>query len=128
MRTNAALFVHIPLLTPERRIWRAVLEQAYADAETVPDPDFVCDLDTRVCARRFLRAAGPIEAALLSLVCDRADVPFDRVVLWARKRYTSEPLEPSCLEELIAGQTLADKITAIRIAVAKTEILESTPN
>lgn len=72
----------------ERRLWRAVLDQAYQDAEipangseTTPEPL------KRARARRFLRADGPFEAEDLKLVCEFADVPSDRVYLWARQRY-----------------------------------------
>ena len=41
----------------------------------------------RILARRFLRADGAAEAENLNLVCDFADVPADRVYLWARHRY-----------------------------------------
>ena len=72
----------------ERSLWRSVLNQAYEDAEmtpvgdgTVPEP-FEC---TR--ARRYLRADSSHEAGNLKLVCDFADIPADRVYLWARQRY-----------------------------------------
>jgi hypothetical protein len=32
-RRSKSIWAHEPLLTPERKLWRAVLEQAYADAE-----------------------------------------------------------------------------------------------
>jgi hypothetical protein len=72
----------------ERKLWRAVLEQAYEDAEmrsvgenTGSEPP-EC---TR--ARRYLRADSPHEAANLNRICEFADVPADRVVLWARQHY-----------------------------------------
>ena len=72
----------------ERKLWRAVLNQAYEDAEmtplgdgTVPEP-FEC---TR--ARRYLRADSSHEEENLKLVCDFADIPADRVYLWARQRH-----------------------------------------
>jgi hypothetical protein len=65
-----------------------VLDQAYEDAEipasgseTVPEPF------ERARARRYLRADSPFEAENLKLVCEFADVPADRVYLWARRRY-----------------------------------------
>ncbi|HYL62269.1 MAG TPA: hypothetical protein VE077_06570 [Candidatus Methylomirabilis sp.] len=81
------------VITPERKLWRAVLEQAFADAE-LP----ACSLATegaaedfeplqRKQARRFLRADSPHEQANLELVCEFADIPADRVIPWARKRY-----------------------------------------
>lgn len=116
MRTNAQLFAQIPVLTPERKIWRAVLEQAYADAEGAAEPDPDSGLATRSIARRFLRAASPIEAEVLALVCDYAEVPYDRVVLWARQRYPSEPAEPESVEEIIADEIFA------------AELFDSAPN
>ena len=74
---------------PERSLWRAVLTQAYEDAEMAPlceetgaDP-FDC-----VRARRFLRGDSPFEAGNLELVCQFADLPADRVLVWARRRYS----------------------------------------
>ena len=75
----------------ERRLWRAVLGQAYEDAEmsAIGEETGAEPLDaTR--ARRYLRADSSFEAANLELVCEFADVPADRVFLWARQRY---PLE-----------------------------------
>lgn len=75
-------------MTPERKLWRAVLDQAYEDAEmltlgeeTMPEP-FEC-----ARARRYLRAESSYEKENLALVCEFADVPADRVYLWARRRY-----------------------------------------
>jgi hypothetical protein len=87
-RRSKSIWVHEPILTPERKLWRGVLEQAYADAELPLGPEaedeLFIDQDR---ARRFLRADTPSEEEELKLVCDFADVPFDRVVLWARKHY-----------------------------------------
>jgi hypothetical protein len=76
------------MITPENKLWRSVLEQAYQDAEmwahcdeTVPAPG------QRVKARRYLRADSVHERAGLETVCDFADVPADRVILWARRQY-----------------------------------------
>ena len=72
----------------ERRLWRAVLEQAYEDAEVLALGDgdatepFEC-----ARARRYLRADSSYEKENLKLVCEFADVPADRVYLWARQRY-----------------------------------------
>jgi hypothetical protein len=92
-RLSKSIWTHEPILTPERKLWRAVLEQAYDDAE-LP----ACSADAagegtdfepveRKQARRFLRADSPHEQASLELVCDFADVPADRVIPWARRRY-----------------------------------------
>ncbi len=84
----SSLWTSEPVLTPERRVWRSVLEQAYADAELPlgfeEDDELFIEQDR---ARRFLRADTPSEEEELKLVCDFAHVPFDRVMLWARKRY-----------------------------------------
>jgi hypothetical protein len=75
------------VLTPENKLWRAVLQQAFDDAEHPEsvDPDF--EPRWRSQARRYLRADLSYEAAALALVCDYADVPADRVISWARRRY-----------------------------------------
>ena len=87
-RRSKSIWAHEPVLTPERKVWRGVLQQAYADAELPLGPEaedeLFIDQDR---ARRFLRADTPSEREELKLVCDSADVPFDRVVLWARKHY-----------------------------------------
>jgi len=86
--SSPSLWAHQPILTPERKLWRGVLEQAYADAElpaSLEDDDLLCIDQDR--ARRFLRADTPGDKEGLKLVCDFADIPFDRVVLWARRRY-----------------------------------------
>ena len=86
--TSSSIYTHEPILTAERRLWRGVLEQAYADAEMAldaeADDELFIDQDR---ARRFLRADTPYEEESLRLVCDFGDVPFDRVVVWAKKRY-----------------------------------------
>ena len=73
-------------ITPEKRLWRAVLEQAYTDAEQPPLED-ASDPIERAQARGFLRADTSLDQACLKEVCDNADVPLDRVVNWARKQY-----------------------------------------
>jgi hypothetical protein len=83
---------------PERNLWRAVLEQAYEDAEMLSSSE---DKESQPLdcarARRYLRAASPFELANLELVCDFADVPADCVVLWARRRYAAQ----QSIEELM---------------------------
>ena len=75
----------------ERNLWRAVLEQAYEDAElqAIGGEAGTEPFDS-VRARRYLRADSLFEDANLKLVCEFADVPADRVVLWARQRYPAE--------------------------------------
>ena len=87
-RTPAAIWVHEPILTPELKVWRAVLEQAYQDAELSAGSEADGEESSQCAkARRYLRADSPHEAANLKLVCDFADVPTDRVFSWARQRY-----------------------------------------
>ena len=73
---------------PERSLWCAVLEQAYEDAEGLVTGDGKA-LEPIDCARarRYLRADSAEEMENLALVCEFADVPADRVFLWARQRY-----------------------------------------
>jgi hypothetical protein len=75
----------------ERKLWRAVLEQAYEDAElhSIGDEAGTEPFES-VRARRYLRAESPFEDENLKLVCEFADVPADRVVLWARQHYPVE--------------------------------------
>jgi hypothetical protein len=79
--------------TAENRLWRAVLEQAYEDAEQPQMADGV-DPQVSVRARRYLRADPGTETEDLKLVCDFAEVPYDRVVSFARKRYSFVPPAP----------------------------------
>jgi hypothetical protein len=73
-------------LSPEQKLWRAVLEQAYIDAEVLSgDPDVSPKEHLR--ARTFLCAEDPYDAMILALICDFAELPADRLVLWARRRY-----------------------------------------
>ncbi len=73
----------------ERKLWRAVLGQAYEDAEGTPtvDETSVEDPIETLRARRYLRADSPFEAADLVMVCDFAGLPADRIILWARQRF-----------------------------------------
>lgn len=85
---SSGLWISDPVLTAERRLWRGVLSQALADAELPVGVESEEELlIERIRARRFLRADAPEEEEGLRLVCDYAEVPFDRVVTWARKRY-----------------------------------------
>ncbi len=73
------------MLTPEQKLWRAVLEQAYLDAEESAATNVTPR--QRFRARRFLCAEKPEEATSLTIVCDFAELPADRIVRWARRRY-----------------------------------------
>jgi hypothetical protein len=74
------------MIAAERKLWRAVLEQAYDDAGMA---SFADDTDPveRVRACSYLRADSPTDRANLNLVCEFADVPLDRVIGFARRRY-----------------------------------------
>ncbi len=90
--------LHDPLLTPEHRLWRAVLEQAYVDAESSYDIDHDDDGDgppERIRARCYLRGDSRPDAASLALVCDFAEIPADRVLDWARRNYPRPPKQPA---------------------------------
>jgi hypothetical protein len=88
------------VLSPEQKLWRAVLVQAYEDAEYGAARDqaaaAAADVDLpdpmhRVHARRYLRADNPEEAAELEMVCDYAGLPADRIFTWARRHYARKP-------------------------------------
>jgi hypothetical protein len=78
--------MEIAAATAENRLWRAVLEQAYEDAER-PQMEDGSNPEDVARARCYLRADNGVEAEHLKLVCEFAEVPFDRVVNFARKRY-----------------------------------------
>ncbi len=83
-------------LTPENKLWRAVLEQAYIDAELWADcADNGDGPAERIRARHYLRGDGTQESANLALVCDFAAIPGDRVVTWARKKYPQLQRSPA---------------------------------
>jgi len=72
----------------ERRLWRAVLGQAYEDAESTPMAEETAEEPLEASrARRYLRADSAFDAANLAIVCEFADVPPDRLILWARQRF-----------------------------------------
>jgi hypothetical protein len=87
-RLSKSIWAHEPILTAERKVWRAVLGQAIEDAEmTAMDGEIGPEPLESSLARQYLRADNFQEAEHLKLVCDFADVPADRVILWARQRY-----------------------------------------
>lgn len=87
-RFDKSVFGREPMLTAEHRLWRGVLNQAYGDAELPVEAESEDQLFIeQIRARRFLRAHTPEEEEGLRLVCDYAEVPFDRLVTWARKHY-----------------------------------------
>jgi hypothetical protein len=76
----------LEIIPPEIRLWRAVLGQAYADAE-LPPLSNAREAVQRVKARSFLRADTAPDREALEDVCDSANVPLDRIVNWARTQY-----------------------------------------
>lgn len=61
-RTSKSIYAKEPLLTAETRLWRGVLEQAYADAELPLGVESEDELFIeQIRARRFLRADTPGE-------------------------------------------------------------------
>ncbi|HEV2195057.1 MAG TPA: hypothetical protein VGR55_05725 [Candidatus Acidoferrum sp.] len=103
-RFDKSIYAHEPLVTCDVRLWRSVLQQAYADAELPLGVESEEELFIeQIRARRFLRADTPGEKEELWLVCDYAEVPFDRVVTWARKHYA--PPARQDLEKIEARDT-----------------------
>src|SRR5260370_9456218 len=87
-RMSKSIWAHEPILTPERKLWRAVLGQAFEDAEMTPIGDQAGpEPFESSMACQYLRADNFEEAEHLKLVCDFADLPAHRVILWARQRY-----------------------------------------
>ena len=86
-RSGRSVCAREPILTAENKLWRAVLEQALDDAELTECPEIAWEPALRIQARRYLRADEPAQALSLKLVCEFAEVPADRVILWARRRY-----------------------------------------
>lgn len=82
------MWSHAAILAPEKKVWRAVLTQAFEDAEMATASDENgSELFERSRARQYLRADNLEEAEHLKLVCEYAEVPADRVISWARRRY-----------------------------------------
>lgn len=100
--------LHDPLLIPEHRLWRAVLEQAYTDAESGCDSGDECDDDAngppeRIRARCYLCGDNKQEAANLVMVCGFAEVPSDRVLNWARRNYPRPKMRAQTRNALAIG-------------------------
>jgi hypothetical protein len=126
---SASLGVNESMPTPERKLWRGVLEQAYADAEfslgLEEDDELFSDHDR---ARRFLRADVASEAEELKLVCDYAEVPFDRVVMWARKRYAALTQQDFEKAEVRDAKEVEEIIKTIESRKAATLALSELPS
>jgi hypothetical protein len=72
----------------ERKLWRAVLAQAHQDAEGTPLVDEIAQEPLVASrARHYLRADSEFDGANLAIVCEFADIPADRLILWARQRF-----------------------------------------
>jgi len=106
----ASMLTRERILTPERKVWRAVLGQAYADAESPSLSDGSEEAMERTIARRFLRGDGVDEKEILEIVCGFADMPADRVILWARRRY---PLEQTIEKHVECGSLAPAFSTAV---------------
>lgn len=93
------MWAHTPILTPEKKVWRAVLTQAFEDAEMAADEDETAP-ETFECsrAREYLRGDNLQEMEHLKLVCEYAEIPADRVMSWARRRYRQEHFNQSTSE------------------------------
>lgn len=127
---NAKLvYTHEPILTAERRLWRGVLNQAYADAESSIGVESEDELFIeQIRARRFLRADTPGEKEELRLVCDYAEVPFDRVVTWARKRYAPCAWQDLKKVEARDGKEIEEIVEAVKDREAATLALSEFPS
>lgn len=109
----------------ERNLWRAVLEQAYEDAEMLSSSEEK-ESQPLDCARarRYLRGCSPFEMGNLELVCDFADVPADRVILWARQRY---PVQQAMDEPMECGSAAAAFDIETAPQSQKRELCSRTP-
>ena len=111
--------LHDPLLTPENRLWRAVLEQAYVDAEGGSDSgdanhEECVDSAERIRARAYLRGDNKQEAAALIMVCGFAELPADRVLSWARKSYPRPRTQPQLASSARPQDSIAIAATLAR--------------
>ena len=130
-RFEKSVFGHEPILTAERRLWRGVLNQAYADAEPSPGGEAE-DEDAlfieQIRARRFLRGDTPGERDELRLVCDYAEVPFDRLVTWARKHYGPSLQQDLMKVEARDTKEVEEIVQAVKDREAATLALSEFPS
>ncbi|SRR5216684_3779651 len=76
-RLSKSIWAHEPILTPERKLWRAVLTQAFEDAEMTPVGEEAEGEPLEAPrARRYLRADSPFEAQDLKRGIARGPRPF----------------------------------------------------
>jgi len=111
--------LHDPRLTPENRLWRAVLEQAYVDAEGGSDSgdanhEECVDSAERIRARAYLRGDNKQEAAALIMVCGFAELPADRVLSWARRSYPRPRTQPQLASSARPQDSIAIAATLAR--------------
>lgn len=127
---NAKLvYTHEPILTAERKLWRGVLQQAYADAELSLGVESGDELFIeQIRARRFLRADRPGEKEELRLVCDYAEVPFDRVVTWARKHYAPSGQQDLAKVEAKDAKEVEEIVEAVTDRKVASLALSEFPN
>ena len=126
--SSSELWTSDPVLTAERRIWRGVLEQAYADAELPLTAESEDELFIdQIRARRFLRADTPGEKEGLRLVCDYAEVPFDRVVTWARNHYAPPPQQDLQKAEARDTKEVEEIVRAVKDREARALALSGFP-
>jgi hypothetical protein len=109
--------VHDPLLTAENKLWRAVLEQAYVDAESGYETESNEDGDgppERFRARCYLRGDSKPDAAALTMVCGFAELPADRVLKWARKSYPRRQIQQPFVSRAPSQNAMAISATEAR--------------
>ena len=127
-RRSKSIWAHEPIITPELKVWRAVLGQAYQDAELSAGLEAGGSESSEcVRARRYLRADSSYEEASLKLVCDFADVPADRVILWARRHYAVEQVFESAEEYGSSAAAFAVENLQDRRTQTKTPGLRTFP-
>lgn len=128
-RTSKSVYAQEPLVTSETRLWRGVLNQAYADAELPLGVESEDELFIeQIRARRFLRADTPGEKQELRLVCDYAEVPFDRVVTWARKHYALSTWQDLMKVEARDAREVEEIVEAVKDRQAITVALGELPS
>lgn len=127
-RFDKSIYAHEPLVTSEVRLWRGVLEQAYADAELPVGVESEDELFIeQIRARHFLRADMREEEEGLRLVCDYAEVPFDRVVTWTRKQYAPATQQDLKKVEARDAKEVEEIVKAVKDREATTLGLSELP-
>jgi hypothetical protein len=109
------------MVDAERSLWRAVLAQAFDDAEIAPNcSDIEFEPWESARARQYLRADSPQEAEHLHIVCGYAQIPADRLICWARQRYAvdeaSEVKEVKEIEEVKDESTFDCEVSRVPLS------------